>query len=180
MAESNELLVVDACVAINVRATQQWEEIFGACGWRPLMPTVALGEVLYLFNEDGERQLVSLSELEDSGALQSHELDEEQLQLMLRMAAKLGKGEAAAIATAKCLDLALATDDRAAQNAAKMDPGRLVRTPDLLRGWAEGVGVERDVVARTIQLVEQRARFRPRSSDANTRWWIEQRTPLPH
>ncbi len=175
MAGSTELLVVDACVAINVRASQRWEEIFDANGWRALMPTIALGEVLYLFDDDGERQPVSLSELEASGALESRELGDGELQLMLRFAAKLGKGEAAAIATAKALGLSLATDDRAAQNAAQMDRGRLVGTPDLIRGWAEGIGVDRVAVAQTIQLIERRARFRPRSTDANTRWWKDHR-----
>ena len=72
------------------------------------MPEIALREVLYLFNEEGEREEAPLADLQTAADLVSCGLDSDQLDVMLAFAAKLGQGEAAAIAIAETRELPLA------------------------------------------------------------------------
>lgn len=175
MAAEPRLLVLDACVAINLRASGCWRQIFAAAEHLPLMPEIALREVLYLFNEEGEREEASLTDLQAAGNLVSCGLDSDQLAVMLALAAKLGQGEAAAIAVARTRELPFATDDRAAQDAADLEHDRLLTTPQLLRGWAESGNSNRGEISAAIKLIETRASFRPRSLDPDFDWWMSQR-----
>lgn len=164
-------IAVDACVAINLRATERWSEIFRGGGWSPLMPSVAFGEVLYLFDDDGERTEASLAEYVQHGELDACDLDPHELELMLSMAATLGAGEAASIAVAHARGLPLATDDRAARRHTLAQKCNQVTTPQLIRMWADRERPESAAVARVISMIETRARYRPRHDDPDSTWW---------
>lgn len=175
MAAEHRLLVLDACVAINLRATGRWRQIFAAAEHLPLMPEIALREVLYLFNDEGEREEAPLTDLQAAGDLLSCGLNSDQLDVMLAFAAKLGQGEAAAIAVATTRELPLATDDRAAQDAVDFGVDRRLTTPQLLRRWAESGSPKSSEIFAAIKLIETRASFRPRSLDPDFDWWMSQR-----
>jgi hypothetical protein len=164
-------LIVDACVAINIRATGRWEEIFTAACWQPVMTTIALREVLYLFDDDGERQQAALDVDEVEGCLWSRELDERQLKLMLSLVSTLGPGEASSLALAATENLPIATDDQAASRHDVAQPIRVVATTELIRQWAN-FGVSDEIVREAIGVIDSRARFRPGAADPNHPWWI--------
>lgn len=171
---TGETLALDACVAINLRASGQWGPILRASGWAPLMANVALREVLYLFDDEGERQIAPLGDLVDSGDLRSHELTDDEIDTMISLAASLGQGEAATIAIAESIGAALATDDRAAQRqAGDVLRSRIVTTPELLQGWERLGAPEPAELSRTIRLIEQRASFRPSRNSPHYNWWRE-------
>lgn len=163
-------LLVDACVAINIRATGQWNEIFAAAGWEPVMTTIALREVIYLFDDDGERQPVALDAEEVAGLLSRRELNERQLELMLGLVSTLGPGEASSLAVAATENLPIATDDRAASHHAIAKSIRIVTTTELIAKWA-GSRVSDEKVKGVIALIDTRARFRPGAADPRHQWW---------
>jgi hypothetical protein len=169
--EKPKPIVVDACVAINLRASERWPDVFQAGGWLPLMPSIALGEVLYLFDGDGERTKVSFTEFVKAGELQSCELDTDQLELMLSMAARLGAGEAAAIALAHSRELPLATDDRAARRHPLAKACRQITTPELIQAWANRARPSPEAIGRVLATIETRASYRPRHDHPNSAWW---------
>lgn len=164
-------LVVDACVAINIRATGRWGKIFGSTGWQPVMTTIALREVIYLIDDDGERQQVAFDAGEVAGFLWSRELDDPQLELMLSLVSTLGSGEASSLAVAATENLPIATDDQAAARHPVAQPTRVITTTELVRGWANP-GVSEEIVREVIGLIDSRARFRPGVADPNHQWWI--------
>lgn len=175
MVEESKLLVVDACVAINLVATRRWNEIFAANQHVPVMPRLALQEVLYLFDDEGERVEISLADLRETGELIIDELRPEQVTLVLELAAEVGRGEAAAIAIARSKGLSLATDDRLAQNISELGSGRLVTTSALIRAWAATKTQRRSEIVEVIELIEKRASFRPGRRDPHFEWWNAQR-----
>lgn len=98
----------------------------------------------------------------------------EQIDVMISLAASLGQGEAATIAIAESIGVALATDDRAAQRQAGDVLGsRIVTTPELLRGWERLGAPEPAELSRPIRLIEQRASFRPPRNSPHYNWWRE-------
>lgn len=173
--EKPKPIVVDACVAINLRASERWPDVFQAGDWLPLMPSIALGEVLYLFDDDGERTKVSFTEFVKAGELQSCELDADQLELMLSMAARLGAGEAAAIALAHSRELPLATDDRAARRHPLAKACRQITTPELIQAWADRARPSPEAIGRVLAMIETRASYRPRRDHPSAAWWEAQR-----
>ncbi len=140
------------------------------------MPSIAFEEVLYLFNGDGERTRVSLSAFVQEEELASCELEDDQLELMLSMAASLGAGEAASITLAHSRGLALATDDRAARRHPLAQACRQVTTPELMRTWAEQGQPPPETIGHVLGLIETRARYRPPNHDPDTAWWEAHRT----
>lgn len=163
-------LVVDACVAINVRATGRWGEIFTTAQWQPIMTTFALQEVIYLFDEDGERQRIAL-DAEEAVGLVSQSLNDRQLTLMLQLVPSLGPGEASSLALAQTEEFAFATDDHAASNHELARANSVVGTTQLIRTWAEKTAGEK-CVKDVILLIDSRSRFRPGASDPNHSWWL--------
>jgi hypothetical protein len=171
------MLVLDACVAINLRASRRWRQILGAGGWRALMPDDAFSEILYVFDAQGERVPASLDEEVENGQLIRCSLSEVELEVMISLSADLGRGEAAAIAVAKERGHPLATDDKAARRRVDPHPPGLFTTPELVRSWAGKCGLGPPDVRETVTLIESRAKFRPRSSDPDFPWWDSQSAP---
>ena len=167
---SGAALLVDACTAINVLATRRWDEVFAAGGWRPVLPQQAASETLYVYDEDGEREVVDLPGMVASGLLEIwHPVDDE-IAEMLRYTVRLGPGEAAALAIARARGLPLSTDDRPARRAAAENPAvRVVSTAELMHEWA--TGRPEAEVALALRKIEVTAAFRPRASDPLAGWW---------
>jgi predicted nucleic acid-binding protein len=174
---SRRALLVDACVAINIRASEAWQEIFEAGGWMPVMPSRALDEVLYVLDDAGERRLVPLRSYADDGWFEIWELSAEEAELLVQFAAELGPGEAACLAMAATRGAALATDDRLARSRARSlsDGVDLVSTSELVAAWAQSVDAPAKALANLLRLIEERARFRPSPADPLVDWWMAAR-----
>jgi predicted nucleic acid-binding protein len=170
-------LVVDACVAINLRASDTWPEVFDAGGWRPVMPSLALDEVLYVIDANGERQLIPLRSHADQGWFEVWEATPEEAELIAGLGAVLGPGEAACLAMAVVRDVALATDDRLARTRATTHRQtiELVSTPELVRAWARVTQASAERLSEILQRIEDRARFRPSPSGVLSEWWSTSR-----
>jgi hypothetical protein len=168
---AEQSLVVDTCVAINLLASQRWRQILAAGDWLALMPDAALAEVLYIFDNDGERRPASLEDQISLGDLTRCTLSTDEVEVMISLAADLGKGEAAAIAVSAGRGLALATDDKAARRHQAVQALPVVTTPNLLRQWAGGTEVEATEISQAIGLIESRSNFRPRRNDSDFTWW---------
>jgi hypothetical protein len=173
VVDEGEPLVVDACVAINIRATGRWKDVFSGAGWRPVMTTTALREVLYLLDDAGEKQHVALDPEEVAGYLEARDLTEVQTAMMLRLVPLLGPGEASSLAVATSELRAFATDDQAARNHEITGGLRVVSTTDLIRSWADGMP-EKVGVREAVGRIDARARFRPGAADPNHAWWLAQ------
>ena len=135
------------------------------------MPDIAFAEVLYIFDEEGERRPASLEDQVSSGDVMRCTLSMDEIEVMISLAADLGRGEAAAIAVATGRGLALATDDKAARRHQVVQALPVLTTPKLLRQWADGDEVEEAEICQAIGLIESRANFRPRRNDSDFAWW---------
>lgn len=168
-------LVVDACVAINIRAADIWMDVFQGCGWSPNMPELAVDEVLYVLDHEGNRELVPLRELAAEGQFVVCQLDDVESTLTLKLAADLGPGEAAGLAIAMTRGMGFATDDRPAiRRSGELAPEmELVSTAQLVQTWAASNNIDRARAREVVSRIEARAQFRPRGDEAAARWWEE-------
>lgn len=173
-------LLLDACVTINVVAAGiDLAELSNASEIRLVMTSVAAAEALWLapLEPDGDREIIDVDGLVDSGTLALVELLDDELNQFVSFAREIDDGEAATFAVAANRGLRVATDDRRAQRlAATIDPPiPIVGTTQLLRSWVDASGVPPDRVAEVVRLVERRASYVPRRDDAHFAWWVAHR-----
>jgi predicted nucleic acid-binding protein len=175
MGDESEDLLLDACVAINLRATGIWPEIARASGFRFQIPEPAINEVLFVTGDDGEREPMPLRDLAQRGWFECCPLSSEELELMVSMAADLGVGEAACLAVGITRRSIVATDDRFARRRAQhRDRGlRLMTTAQLLRLWADESRQASGRVREALTAIEERASFRPAAGEPDSEWWYE-------
>lgn len=182
MVDVSPLLVLDACCAINLLASERIEEVLGALVHRPaLARRVVEEEVLHLpgTEPDSPPRVVTLQPLVDSGglALLSPQCEEE-MELFVSLASDLDDGEAMSAAIAIGRGGSLATDDRKAMRLlGDQAPGLdIIRTSDLMREWAARGRPSRSAVAEALGRIERHASFVPPRSDPNFPWWQERRS----
>lgn len=173
-------LLLDACVAINVVAAGvDLEELAGASAVRLVMTSVAATEALWLapLEPDGDRDIIDVRGLIDTGTLALLELLDDELNRFVDFAREIDDGEAATFAVAATRGLRVVTDDRRAQRlAAAIDPPiSIVGTSQLLRTWADANGVSPGRVAEVVRSIELRASYIPRRDDPHFAWWIARR-----
>lgn len=170
-------LLLDACVAINLIATQKLDEIAEANGFSFMMVSEAAAEVSSLRTTvDGERIIVpvSVAEYTRSGSLEFTELTEDELPLFVDYAAKLDDGEAATMAVAVSRSLPLATDDKAALRlCTEMELPQPTCTSALLRKYSMEAGLTPKEVQRILHMVNDQASFMPPRTDPEHTWWME-------
>lgn len=170
-------LLLDACVAINLIATQKFDEIAAANDLVFVMVSEAAQEVSSLRDYvDGERVIVPINVAERlrSGALEFTELAEDEFPLYVQYAAKVDDGEAATIAAAVARSWPLATDDRAGRRLCdEIGVSRLISTSLLLRKYAESDELTPKEISRLLQRIEKHASFVSGRTDSNYNWWME-------
>ncbi|MCP2335248.1 hypothetical protein [Actinomadura rupiterrae] len=173
-------ILLDACVALNLEATGEFDAISHALGVMFAMPAKAAEEVLYLIDlVDGEKTKTLIN-------LSSH-VEKETLELLLLspgaetatfvdLATKVEDGEAQCLALAKHRRLAFATDDHAAlKAAARIGLPAATSTPRLLRNYVDQAGLSQQETGLMLLAVESRARFRPPPGHADFAWWTTRR-----
>ncbi len=173
------LLVVDACVWINLFATGRIEEILGALPHRVAASRyVADEEVLTVVSPAAEAaggvRRLHLGELERRGLLTLLDLGgaAESAELV-RFAAELDDGEASTCALAVCRAGGVATDDRKALKVlARLAPQVMtVQTPQLLEAWAQAAAIPDAAMREVLTVVRDLARFQPRPDAPGFAWW---------
>lgn len=168
-------IVLDACVAINLFATDAVDEIAAALDTVFVLVAQAAAETLYLEDrEEGERVAtrIDLHPHLDSGALETVELDPAELEVFVSLAAALGEGEAATMTVASCRRLLYATDNRKARRVStRLNLPTPSTTASLLRTYTNHAGVSPEGVRAMLLDVERRACFRPGGADPDVKWW---------
>lgn len=170
-------LLLDACVAINLVASGvDLNELADASSVRFVMTSVAAAEALWLAPPEpgGERELIEVEVLVDTGRLQLLDLADDELERFIDFARQIDDGEAATFAVATNRDLPVATDDRRAQRLAlaTVPPITIIGTTQLLKTWVDARAVEPEQAADVVHAVERRASYIPRRDDQHLAWWV--------
>lgn len=170
-------ILLDACVAINLAATDSLAEIVNTLHLTILITQQAAAETGYLRDIiDGEPVLTSinLSQFALGENLQILELTSSELALYLELATIVDDGEAATIAMAIERGLEVATDDRKARRlCVERHLTEPVRTLALLRSYAEAAQLRRDQIRKLLTKIYIRASFQPPRADPDLKWWDE-------
>ena len=167
-------LILDACVAINLAATEHLESIADTLHITFLIVAEAAAEIGYLRDVfDGEQVLTAIDlTTPASEALAIVRLQPSEVTLYLELAALVDDGEAATIAVAILRNLDLATDDRRArrlgQERGLAEP---LRTVALLHAYTDTAGLTDNQIREVLARVRDRASFQPSRSDPDLKWW---------
>ncbi len=168
------MIVLDACVVINLVATNRPLLEYSPSGTPFLLGERAAEEALYLAPADEtEPQRIDIAAPPTSDGVQIVRLAGEENGLFVELAHMLDDGEAEAMAIAASRGMALATDDRKARRVATELPSaiRLVSTSDLMRSWASTNEIADAAVSAALVAIERRASFVPARNDPNREWW---------
>ena len=167
-------LLLDACVAINLAATDRLQQIAQAIDVTFVIVRHAAAEVGYLCDiADGDviRTPIDLGQ-HIGDTLQIIALPPPEYPLYLRLARDVDDGEAATIALAVHRGLQLATDDRKARKLCTgLDMPEPRRTLALLRAYADAVTLRPDQLRDLLINIRDRASFQPPRSDPDHKWW---------
>jgi predicted nucleic acid-binding protein len=174
-ARPEQVIVLDACVVINLWASRRFDEILATSGFRAVIAVQAAAEAVWIEDELGQRERIPTDDLAASGRVEIWTPIDDELEVLLELAASLGDGEAGSLAVAHGRRLPVATDDRPARRAARgLSPQVTLRsTSQLMRAWA----VERapTEVAQVLERIEIGAKFQPPQRDPDAPWWTTSR-----
>lgn len=170
-------LVLDACVLLNLIASDRASGILLAQDRRILVGERAAKESFYLRSADDplERLPVDLSTLFDATILEAVSIEgEDETGLFIDLAAELDDGEAELLAVALIRGYTVATDDRKARRVlSSHSTGEvdLLSTPEIVHGWVERCSVDNDEARTTLENIRRRASYCPPSTDPCSAWW---------
>jgi len=170
---SDNPLLLDACVLINLEATDRLDSLARTLGLDLLVPEPVCAEVGGLRAKvDGVCQIVPirLDHHVSQGTLTVTALKPEELSTYVELARDLGDGEASVIAVAESRGLAIATDDRKARRIS-IEHGlpEPLRTTRILHDYCDRC--DSSIIRDILWAVEQRANYIPARSDPDRDWW---------
>lgn len=170
-------LLLDACVAINLAATDDLERIADALNLTFGMVQQAADEVGHLRDMiDGKVTLIpiGLTIPIANGKLLRLELGPPEVAVYLELAAIVDDGEAATVAVAMHRGLDIATDDRRARRLCQeRNLNEPVRTVALLHDYARAAHLTDHEIRAALASVRSRASFQPARTDPDIKWWNE-------
>lgn len=175
-----EILVLDACVTINLLASGVAEPVLRALARRSIMVEQAVSEVLHVYElVDGvvQRRTVEPVVVADACGFEIVEMREGELVGFIANATMLDDGEAGSLAVAAARGALLATDDRKAVSVAIRAGVSTCSTVDLLECWRAATVPSRARMAEVLAAIEERARWHPREGSADAEWWSGWRHP---
>lgn len=168
-------LLLDACVTINLAATDRLADIADSRDTSFLLTQQAAGEVGYLRDVVGGEVVttsIDLSEHTGAGILQIVKLTPDEYPRYIQLATTIDDGEASTIALAVARNLPLATDDRKARRVCEQQGiPEPTRTLSLIREHAEAVGLDRAAIRDLLIKIRDRASYLPARSDPDYKWW---------
>jgi predicted nucleic acid-binding protein len=171
--------IIDACVLINLLATDELPDIVHVRGKPSLICEIVKKESVFLRSEDphNPKELIDLHPLIREGSLGVCEIQSPREELLyVDFAAVLDDGEAMSLAIAVARGFDLATDDRKARSLFLKkvgQPTRLISTSQLLRKWTETRAASIERVKLVLSKIERRASYRPPTTDPNFQWWAD-------
>jgi hypothetical protein len=170
-------LLLDACVALNLAATGRPADILATLAPRFAMARQAAEETLYIETTTAgmaTQEVVDPRQWVAEGILQILELESAETLQFITLAAEIDDGEAATLVIARVRGLEVATDDRKARRVAqRLNLPEPIRTSRLLHDYCSAANLPRSEIAKILQATEQRARFRPPTSDPLHAWWTK-------
>lgn len=173
------IVVLDACVLLNLLASDEAENIIASAADEYLICEAAAKEVIQLRIADSEEETFEVIKTDDlikKGILNICMLESSlEESLYVNYASQVDDGEAMSIAIAEVRGYKLATDDRKARRVflnAVNDPDRLLYTSDLVRHWAEQENLLVDELKVKLLNIRRRATFFPPKRDPNFSWWM--------
>lgn len=173
--ERREIILLDACVAINLFATRRMEEIVDALPEAVGFVDLVRGEALHVRRGGGgddadERDPLDLTPLLDAGILHLTTPTERELDAFAEFTLQLDDGEAMTAAVAVSRGWMVATDDR---KAVRVLATRVAirSTLDLLKTWADQGSVGDETIRAALWNVRERGRYRPRRDHPLRDWW---------
>lgn len=173
------MILLDACVLLNLCATDRLEEIGRTVPGGFSVCTAVRAEALYLRDPNDVAQPlkpVVMDPFFERGVLQPLALAEAEEPLFVNLASELDEGEAMAMAIALQRGLALATDDRKAIRVYGVfggDAGKLWTTPALVKTWADAAAPDQAEIGRIVRAIRDRARYAPPGNHALASWWTQ-------
>jgi predicted nucleic acid-binding protein len=173
--------IIDACVLINLLATEELKGILGTIKKSSLICSFVEKETLYLRTLDRQKpkDLIDLGGFVNDGLLRVCTIeDTNEESLYVDFASTLDDGEAMTLAIAIARDFDLVTDELKARRIfldRVPHPKRLISTSQILRQWAELRRISATKLKNTLYKIETRARYRPPTSDYNYKWWVNSR-----
>jgi len=173
------MILLDACVLLNLCATDRLEEIGRSVPGGFSVCTAVREEALFLREPTDPVQPlkpVRLDPLFAQGVLQPLTLATEEETLFVNLAAELDEGEAMSMAIAMHRNLDLATDDRKAIKlyaAHGGDAGKLWTTPRLLKAWSDAALPAPAELVRIACAIRDRARYLPPATHPLYAWWSQ-------
>lgn len=172
---ANESVLLDACVAINLVATDDLTAIGRVLETTFLMADQAADEMGYLRDEVGGDIVltpIDFHKYSSTGTMQRVSLNEGELFQYVELAATVDDGEAATIAIARSRGLKMATDDRKARRVcANLGMPEPLRSLGILHAYAEAASLDAQSIRDSLVRIRSRASFRPAQSDPDHKWW---------
>jgi predicted nucleic acid-binding protein len=170
-----KLLINDASVLLNLLAADCIAEIAIALDWQFTICPLVRDEIKKLRDPStGDMVAVDIQPLIESGVLQVLELSgEDEQALYVEQSIVVDDGEAMSIAIAASRKLELAIDDRQASNHTRrtFPELKLWTTPEIIKLWADSVGLSPQRLREVFISIELRARYSPPNSHPLSAWW---------
>jgi predicted nucleic acid-binding protein len=170
-------VLLDACVALNLEATGEFDAIARALGMTFAMATRAAEEALFLVDAiDGKitRTPIDLDLHVQKGTLEIIQLNpNEETATFVDLASRVDDGEAQSLSLAHHRGLPIATDDRLAIRVSwELGVAEPVATTTLLKQYSNRAGLSPEKITSTLISVERRASFRPPRGSSDLSWWL--------
>jgi predicted nucleic acid-binding protein len=167
-------LLLDACIAINVAATNRLHHVAEALGLTFTLVQQAAAEVGYLRDTaDGEIVLTQIDLTRyDDDALNLINLSPAEYHRYIELARVVDDGEAATITVAVERAMPLATDDRKARRlCAELQIQEPLRTLGILHSYADATHLPQSELRDLLVKIRDRASYQPARSDPDRKWW---------
>ena len=167
-------LLLDACVAINLAATDRLQQIAQVIGVTFTLARQAAAEVGHLRDmTDGEITLtpIGLGHY-DVATVVIVSLAQPEYSLYVDLTQMIDDGEAATIAIAVRRSVPLATDDRKARRVcADLHLPEPKRTLGILHAYADAACLSQPQIHEILVKIRDRASFQPPRNDPDQKWW---------
>jgi predicted nucleic acid-binding protein len=170
-------LLLDACIAINLTATERLHHIAETLNVTFILTQQAAAEVGYLrdiVNGELISTPIDLGQHTSDGTLEFIDLAPSEYPLYVELASIVDDGEAATIAAAAQRNLQFTTDDRKARRlCAERHIPEPLRTLALIHSYTDTARLDPVHVRDLLIKIRNRASFQPPRSDPDHKWWSD-------
>ena len=167
-------LLLDACIVINLAATDRIHNIAEALGYTFTLVQQAAAEVGYLRDTSGGNLVPTPIDLSryDNECLQVTSLTAAEYPRYVQLARVVDDGEAATITVAVERAVPLATDDRKARRLCDdLEVPEPLRTLGILHAYADAINPPHSELRDLLVKIRDRASYQPPRSDPDRKWW---------